>query len=43
MAAAVAHGGAGLHVAHDFGGEPAQVRTWLAAMADRLEQAPTSP
>jgi trehalose 6-phosphate phosphatase len=36
MAAAVAHGGAGLHVARNFGGAPANVRAWLAAMADRL-------
>ncbi|MBW4022784.1 MAG: trehalose-phosphatase [Proteobacteria bacterium] len=37
MEAAVAYGGQGLHVARNFGGEPAEVRTWLAAMADRLE------
>jgi trehalose 6-phosphate phosphatase len=37
MAAAVAHGGAGLHVARNFGGAPADVRAWLAAMADRLQ------
>jgi trehalose 6-phosphate phosphatase len=36
MAAAVAHGGAGLHVARNFGGVPALVRTWLATMADQL-------
>jgi trehalose 6-phosphate phosphatase len=36
MAAAVALGGEGLHVARNFGGEAAQVRAWLAAMADRL-------
>jgi len=36
MAAAVAHGGAGLHVARNFGGAAANVRAWLAAMADRL-------
>jgi trehalose 6-phosphate phosphatase len=36
MAAAVAHGGAGLHVARNFGGAPANVRAWLAAAADRL-------
>ena len=36
MAAAVAHGGAGLHVARNFDGAAANVRAWLAAMADRL-------
>ena len=36
MAAAVAHGGAGLHVDRQFGGAPGNVRAWLAAMADRL-------
>jgi trehalose 6-phosphate phosphatase len=36
MAAAVDHGGEGLHVARAFGGVPANVRAWLAAMADRL-------
>jgi trehalose 6-phosphate phosphatase len=36
MAAAVAHGGAGLHVARNFGGVAANVRAWLAAMAGRL-------
>jgi trehalose 6-phosphate phosphatase len=36
MAAAVAHGGAGLHVARNFGGDAAHVRAWLAAMAARL-------
>ncbi|WP_419758457.1 trehalose-phosphatase [Acidisoma sp.] len=34
--AAVAHGGAGLHVARNFGGAAANVRAWLADMADRL-------
>jgi trehalose 6-phosphate phosphatase len=42
MAAAVAHGGLGLHVARDFGDEAANVRRWLAAMADRLEQPGTA-
>jgi trehalose 6-phosphate phosphatase len=37
MAAAVALGGEGLHVARNFGGEAAQVRAWLASMADRLQ------
>ena len=36
MAAAIAHGGAGLHVARNFNGLAANVRAWLAAMADRL-------
>jgi trehalose 6-phosphate phosphatase len=36
MAAAVAHGGVGLHVARNFGGVAGHVRAWLAAMADRL-------
>lgn len=36
MAAAVAHGGVGLHVARNFGGAAANVRAWLAEMADRL-------
>ena len=36
MAAAVAHGGVGLHVARNFGGVAANVRAWLADMADRL-------
>ena len=36
MAAAVAHGGLGLHVLHDFGGVAGNVRAWLAAMADQL-------
>ena len=36
MAAAVAHGGTGLHVARNFGGAAANVRAWLADMADRL-------
>jgi trehalose 6-phosphate phosphatase len=38
MEAAVALGGEGLHVARNFGGEAAQVRAWLAAMADALEK-----
>jgi trehalose 6-phosphate phosphatase len=36
MEAAIAHGGAGLHVARNFGGEAAHVRAWLATMADQL-------
>ena len=36
MAAAVAHGGAGLHVARNFGGVAANVRAWLAEMASQL-------
>jgi trehalose 6-phosphate phosphatase len=36
MAAAVSHGGAGLHVARNFGGVAGNVRAWLAEMADRL-------
>jgi trehalose 6-phosphate phosphatase len=36
IAAAVAHGGFGLHVARDFGGVAADVRAWLADMAKRL-------
>jgi trehalose 6-phosphate phosphatase len=38
MEAAVGYGGQGLHVARVFGGEPARVRAWLAAMADKLEK-----
>jgi trehalose 6-phosphate phosphatase len=37
MAEAEAQGGYGLHVARAFGGTPAEVRAWLARMADRLE------
>jgi trehalose 6-phosphate phosphatase len=36
MAAAVAHGGAGLHVARNFGGVAGNVRAWLAEMAAQL-------
>jgi trehalose 6-phosphate phosphatase len=36
MAAAIAHGGAGLHVARQFGGIPGHVRAWLATMADQV-------
>jgi trehalose 6-phosphate phosphatase len=36
MAAAIAHGGAGLHVARNFGGVAGNVRAWLAATAERL-------
>lgn len=38
MAEAEAQGGRGLHVARAFGGTPAEVRAWLARMADRLDQ-----
>jgi trehalose 6-phosphate phosphatase len=38
MAEAEAQGGHGLHVARAFGGTPAEVRAWLARMADRLER-----
>jgi trehalose 6-phosphate phosphatase len=38
MAAAVDFGGEGLHVARDFGGAAAQVRSWLAAMAEALDR-----
>jgi trehalose 6-phosphate phosphatase len=36
MAAAVAHGGTGLHVARNFGGVAGHVRAWLADMADQV-------
>jgi len=36
IAAAVAHGGFGLHVARDFAGVAGNVRAWLADMAQRL-------
>lgn len=39
MAEAEAQGGRGLHVARAFGGQPSAVRAWLAAMADRLDEA----
>jgi trehalose 6-phosphate phosphatase len=35
IAAAKQAGGLGLHVARDFGGEPARVRAWVSALADR--------
>lgn len=38
MEAAISYGGQGLHVARAFGGEPAEVRAWLAAMAEQLEK-----
>ncbi|HTH99803.1 MAG TPA: trehalose-phosphatase [Acidisoma sp.] len=38
MAEAEAQGGLGLHVARAFGGAPAEVRAWLARMADRLDE-----
>lgn len=38
MAEAEAQGGRGLHVARVFGGRPAEVRAWLALMADLLER-----
>lgn len=34
IAAAREAGGLGLHVVHDFGGEPAKVRAWIKALAD---------
>ena len=36
MAAAVSHGGIGLHVDRHFGGKAGNVRSWLAAMTDLL-------
>jgi trehalose 6-phosphate phosphatase len=42
MEAAEEFGGYGLHVARVFGGEPAQVRAWLAVQAAHLRAAPPS-
>lgn len=43
MAEAERRGGRGLHVARDFGGEPAAVRAWLRAAAERIAPPPPGP
>lgn len=43
MSAARRHGGEGFRVQEVFGGDPAQVRAWLAYNVERMTAAPTAP